>query len=91
VARIAARTGVPVVPLGIRGAFESMPRQRRFPRPSRVSVHVGEPIVFDGSPRTVDPLQSEIRAFNRILRVATLRLVGKEDGIPVCRPESSAC
>lgn len=41
---IAARSGVPVVPCGIRGAFESLPRHRRVPRRCAITVHVGSPL-----------------------------------------------
>src|SRR5262249_34040197 len=47
---IAARSGAPVLPLGIRGAFESLPRSKRLPRPSRVTIHVGSVIRLDGAP-----------------------------------------
>ena len=41
------RTGVPIVPVGIAGAYESWPRDKRFPRPGRVRVVYGEPIPAD--------------------------------------------
>lgn len=44
---IARRSGVPVVPVGIAGAFEAYPRGVWFPRLSRVRVVFGEPISAD--------------------------------------------
>lgn len=41
------RANVPVVPVGIAGAFESYPRTRRFPFPGRIRVVYGEPISAD--------------------------------------------
>ena len=41
---IAARAGVPIVPAIVEGAFESWPRQRRFPRLRRIAVSVGRPV-----------------------------------------------
>lgn len=79
VARIAARTGFPVMPLGIRGAHESLPRTRHFPKPTKVTIHAGEPIHFPGAPLLGDPLPSQIFEFNRILRAETARLKGVED------------
>lgn len=38
------RTGVPLVPVGIDGAFDAWPRKAKFPRPGKVCVVVGEPI-----------------------------------------------
>jgi 1-acyl-sn-glycerol-3-phosphate acyltransferase len=40
----ARRAGVPIVPAGIRGAFEALPRGRVLPRPRRISVEFGAPI-----------------------------------------------
>lgn len=38
------RTEVPVIPVGIAGAFESYPKGRPFPWPGRVRVVFGEPL-----------------------------------------------
>lgn len=46
VSRLALEAGVPLVPIGIRGAFQAMPKGRNWPKPGRAPVHVryGEPI-----------------------------------------------
>jgi 1-acyl-sn-glycerol-3-phosphate acyltransferase len=44
IAVLASRVGVPVVPAGLAGMFESWPRSRRLPVPHPVRVHFGEPI-----------------------------------------------
>ncbi len=41
---LARRAGVPLVPVGIAGAYEVWPRWRRWPGPGRIWVHYGEPI-----------------------------------------------
>ena len=41
---IAARAGAPIVPVGVRGAFEAFPRHARIPRPRPASVAYGEPL-----------------------------------------------
>jgi 1-acyl-sn-glycerol-3-phosphate acyltransferase len=41
---IALRAGVPIVPVGISGAFAALPRHRRLPRPATIVCRVGEPI-----------------------------------------------
>ncbi len=43
VARLALASGAPVVPVGIRGSYEVMPKGARFPRRGRVHVAFGEP------------------------------------------------
>lgn len=43
-------TRVPVVPCGIRGAFEALRPESKVPRPTRIRVKIGQPLVFDGIP-----------------------------------------
>jgi 1-acyl-sn-glycerol-3-phosphate acyltransferase len=54
---IAARAGVPVVPLVIDGAFESWPKGRRLPRPHLVRIACGRPLSAEeaaaGDPETI--------------------------------------
>jgi len=48
-AAIAARAGVPIVPMVIDGAFEAWPRTRRLPRPQRIRVACGQPVSVGGA------------------------------------------
>jgi 1-acyl-sn-glycerol-3-phosphate acyltransferase len=54
---IAARAGVPVVPMVIDGAFEAWPRTHRLPRPHPIRVAYGQPVpleeVAQGDPEVV--------------------------------------
>jgi len=43
-AYLAARAGVPIVPVGIGGSERAMPKSARFIRPSKVAIVVGEPM-----------------------------------------------
>lgn len=43
-AYVAARTGVPIVPVGIGGSEQAMQKGKKLPRPVKVHVIVGEPI-----------------------------------------------
>jgi 1-acyl-sn-glycerol-3-phosphate acyltransferase len=45
---LAVRTGCPVIPVGIRGAFRSMPTGKMFPRPGRIDVVFGAPFTVTG-------------------------------------------
>jgi 1-acyl-sn-glycerol-3-phosphate acyltransferase len=40
------RSGAPVVPVLVQGAYEAWPRGRRWPRPGRVTVTYGEPVTY---------------------------------------------
>ena len=44
-AAIAARAGVPIVPMVIDGAFEAWPRTHRLPRPHLIRVACGAPVM----------------------------------------------
>ena len=72
-AYVAARTGVPLVPVGIGGSAEAMPVGAKFIRPHKIVVVVGEPVlppVGDGSGRVkrrvvremTDQLQARLQA-----------------------------
>lgn len=43
---LVAKSKVPVLPVRLFGAYEALPRGARFPRPSRITLMVGEPIDF---------------------------------------------
>lgn len=44
---VARRAGVPILPVGIRGAVDALPRDARFPRPRRIGVRFGAPVAPD--------------------------------------------
>ncbi len=44
---VAARAGVPIVPIGIGGSVRVMPRRAKMFRPSKVHVVIGEPITVE--------------------------------------------
>ncbi len=63
---VAARAGVPIIPLGIAGSDKAMPHGARLIRPAKVFLVVGEPVVppeFDGRvPRkAVEDLTEQLR------------------------------
>lgn len=49
VAYLALRAGVPVVPVGVGGSEQAMPKGSTIPRPRRIEVVIGEPIWPAGS------------------------------------------
>src|SRR2546423_11355520 len=46
-ALLAMQTGVPVVPVYVRGSGRAWPRGRRLPRPAKVVVTFGAPLTFE--------------------------------------------
>ena len=63
---VAARAGVPLIPLGIAGSDKAMPHGARLIRPAKVFMVVGEPVVppeFDGRVprRAVEDLTEQLR------------------------------
>ena len=48
---VAAKAGVPIVPVGIGGSASVMPRHAKFVYPHKVHVIVGEPIVVEANER----------------------------------------
>jgi len=69
-AAIAARCGVPLLPVCVEGAHECWPRSRTLPRPGRAAVAFGEPIATEGmSPEELtERLCDEIIALRASLR-----------------------
>jgi 1-acyl-sn-glycerol-3-phosphate acyltransferase len=47
---LTAGTAVPVVPCYLSGVFEAFPPNSRWPRPRKIRVKVGQPMVFDSVP-----------------------------------------
>lgn len=55
---LALKTGVPIVPMGIRGSAEAYPQGTRVPRPRPVALVVAPPVVY---PKTVlDPIPMDV-------------------------------
>lgn len=72
VARVAARTGAPVIPCATIGLFEAAPPGRRLPRRVRFMVRFGAPVCWPAGQR---PDAAALRAFtddlmSRIARLA---------------------
>jgi 1-acyl-sn-glycerol-3-phosphate acyltransferase len=66
-AYLALRQRVPIVPVGIGGSQEILPRGRVIPRPRRVVVVVGEPVVAPEGAST--RRRSDVTALSATLRV----------------------
>jgi 1-acyl-sn-glycerol-3-phosphate acyltransferase len=72
---VVAKTLAPVVPMRIFGAFAAWPIHRKWPRPGRVTIVVGEPIHF--TPQDLEPGGKEVyqRLSQRVMdAIASLSL-----------------
>jgi 1-acyl-sn-glycerol-3-phosphate acyltransferase len=83
---MAALSGAPVLPCGLRGAYEFLPRHRRLPRRRPVTLHVGEPMPFAGGP-VAEPDPAEITRFVAAVATRMCQLAGQPDRIPDTRPQ----
>jgi len=45
---LAIKSGVPIVPVAIRGTHEIMPKGKLLSRPGRVTITIGKPIDISG-------------------------------------------
>ncbi|MDQ3679337.1 MAG: 1-acyl-sn-glycerol-3-phosphate acyltransferase [Actinomycetota bacterium] len=73
-AYVATRAGVPIVPVGIGGSARAMPKGARMPRPVRVHLIVGEPILPDDVGPTGRASRRAVHALSERLRGELQRL-----------------
>lgn len=67
---LAARTGAPIIPIGIGGSDASMPKGRRIPKPMRITVVVGEPVAPPSRTESGRVPRSQLHATTEMLREA---------------------
>ncbi len=81
---LARRAGVPLVPVGIDGAFDSWPRRRNFPQPATVHIQFGEPLLQEQiGPLSDDALVAEIEARVRRCHATAREARRRAMGAPV--------
>jgi 1-acyl-sn-glycerol-3-phosphate acyltransferase len=68
VAFLAARTGAPIVPVGIFGSDQAMPKGSVFPKPRAITVSVGEPIEIPGREAGRRVARSQVHQLTDTLR-----------------------
>jgi 1-acyl-sn-glycerol-3-phosphate acyltransferase len=92
---LASRTGVPIVPVGIGGSERALPKGKKLPRPVKIHVLVGPPLVpapiAEGarhpSRRAVKQLTIDLQGvlqdlFDRAQRTAGVEVPVNRTGIP---------
>lgn len=77
---LAKQAGVPIVPIGIRGTADVLPKYSRELRPGRCEVHIGEPIDADRVRELpLGELMAEVRAETG--RLSQLPLAADRSGV----------
>lgn len=84
---LAKRARVPLVPVGIDGAYQAWPRNRLLPSLSTIHVHVGQPVPADmahdmDERELVAEVERRIRECHAIARAGRLRALGRVANIP---------
>jgi 1-acyl-sn-glycerol-3-phosphate acyltransferase len=51
---LTAGTAVPVIPCYLHGAYQAFPPTARWPRPGKIRLSVGHPLVFESTPNARD-------------------------------------
>ncbi|MBI2138963.1 1-acyl-sn-glycerol-3-phosphate acyltransferase [Candidatus Woesearchaeota archaeon] len=77
IARLALATGVPVLPVGIVGSFEVLPKGKTFPRAGKIELHIGNPILFQGQEGMQNNKKAIRDATTHIMK-AIAKLTGEE-------------
>jgi len=49
IAHLALKTGLPVIPVGLVGTYEILPKGKKFPRFTKATIKIGKPLYFDKS------------------------------------------
>ncbi len=65
---IAARAGVPIIPIAVGGSERVMPKGARFPRPKKIVLIVGRPIVPPPPPSTGRVPRRVVRELTEVLQ-----------------------
>jgi 1-acyl-sn-glycerol-3-phosphate acyltransferase len=85
VAFLAARMGVPIVPIGIGGSEGILARGRKLPRLSRVVVIVGEPILPPAREPGASVRRADVAAVTNQLQTAVQELFDEAEASAVAR------
>lgn len=83
VAFLAARLGVPIVPIGIGGSETILARGRKIPKFNRVVVIVGEPIRPPERSPGASVRRGDVAALTEELRVAVQRLLDEAEAAAI--------
>jgi len=76
VAKIFLKTGVPILPVGIEGAFELMPPGKTFPKVKQiVKINIGKPLFFEKELEGVKKIKETSPEYEEILKKITNKVM----------------
>lgn len=76
VAKIFLETGVPILPIGIKGTFELMPPGKSFPEIKRiVKINIGKPLFFEKESFELKKIKGGSVEYQKILKKITHRVM----------------
>ncbi len=83
---LTAGTAVPIIPCHLSGAFHAFPPGARLPRPRKIRVRIGQPLVFDSvANRRAGWEEIATRTREAVRRLGNVAL--EERGASVARPD----
>lgn len=82
---LAARTGVPIVPMGIGGSERMMPKGAKFLRPSKLVLTIGPPIEVPARDPGARAPRSQVRALTEQLQGEVQRLFDEAERLAGAR------
>ena len=85
VAFLAARLGVPIVPIGIGGSETILARDRKLPKLTKVVLIVGEPIQPPAREPGASVRRGDVSALTEQLRVAIQKLFDEAEALALAR------
>ena len=74
-ALLARKSDAPVVPTAIEGAYEAFPPGRRWPRPRKIRVRFGAPLLYGENSGGADRGRDALRGFSQSLIAAIAELL----------------
>lgn len=78
VAKIFLKTGVPILPVGIKGAFELMPPGTGLPKIKRIiKINVGKPLFFEKELARAKKLKKDSKQYREIIKNITQRVMSE--------------
>ncbi len=74
-AKIFLETGVPILPVGIKGTFELMPPHGKFKIKKEVKVNIGKPLFFEEELKEAKNLDKSSKEYPQILQKVTDKIM----------------